>query len=375
LNAQEFKQCEGKVSKWFRQKMLANPPSTSHPCWKAVDGNVLCDGDSRSVQIHLSLPVMLVIESGSHISADGPSEDDLTQWNYPATLQPDTKTMADEDGVIYDLVGRAFTSGNHFITRFSAPNSSAIFDYNDMEHSGFSRQVKAAKISTHLSGNNVPAPPHFYTHAVIYHLRGGAKAQQCFYRDRLVAMRRIHAIDIQPLDANIVPTISFTKKGTVQLPDGERFWMKDPFNTRKSKTTDYTQVQLDTESASSKLLDDLFGDDHRSSDTDDSQRLPAKPKTVRFVQSDSEVEAKLTTPSSASKTDPFPYHCRCGAHGDGHIVSNGEPSIQCDQCQHWSHVACQRYGRASHLGPKESFACDDCDLSHKMPWSQRSVLI
>jgi hypothetical protein len=375
LNGQDFKQFNGKVSKWFRHKMLANPPSTSHPCWRATEGDVLCDGHSRATKVHISLPVMLIIESGISISADGPSEDDLTRWNYPATLQPDTKEMADEYGVIYDIVGRAFSSSNHFITRFSS--QAAIFDYNDMQYSGSSRQVKKAKTSTHLSGDDVPTPFNFFTHAVVYHLRGGAKAQQHFYRNRLVAVHRIHNIDIRPLDAHVAPTtISFTKTGTEPLPDGHRFWMKDPFNTRRMKTTDYTQI-LDgdsgniSESESNKLFRDLFGDD--GLDTDNSQRLSAKPKAVRFILSDEDKDEalSLTTATAAGSSDPFPYYCRCGARGDGHIVSNGEPSIQCDECERWSHIACQRRGRASHLGPKASFVCDYCNLSHIMPWTSK----
>jgi hypothetical protein len=105
-------------------------------------------------------------------------------------------------------------------------------------------------------------------------------------------------------------------------------------------------------------------------ESDDTQRLPAKPKRVRFVISDSEDQTEdplLPTNQSGTEGDPFPYHCHCGAHGDGHSLSNDEPSVQCNICKNWSHVACQTDGRASNLRPKDPFHCDNCNASHKKP--------
>jgi hypothetical protein len=37
-------------------------------------------------------------------------------------------------------------------------------------------------------------------------------------------------------------------------------------------------------------------------------------------------------------------------------------AIQCDNCERWSHITCQRDGRASTLMKKQAFYCDipDC---------------
>ncbi|PPR01561.1 hypothetical protein CVT24_005856 [Panaeolus cyanescens] len=62
--------------------------------------------------------------------------------------------------------------------------------------------------------------------------------------------------------------------------------------------------------------------------------------------------------------------CRCGsrviaADKIGDILPeereiHGEV-ICCRHCKTWSHIACQRYGRASNLHPDNTFRCDACD--------------
>ncbi|EDR02673.1 uncharacterized protein LACBIDRAFT_332179 [Laccaria bicolor S238N-H82] len=70
-----------------------------------------------------------------------------------------------------------------------------------------------------------------------------------------------------------------------------------------------------------------------------------------------------TTPPSPLSSLPdseFELNCRCGIIGNGNILYHHEHevAIQCDQCRDWSHIACQRDGRASNLVPDALFICD-----------------
>jgi hypothetical protein len=60
---------------------------------------------------------------------------------------------------------------------------------------------------------------------------------------------------------------------------------------------------------------------------------------------------------------PFQLKCRCGVSGDGYdqdAAMAGLEAVQCGLCKIWSHVACQRNGRASNLRPNMQFHCDGC---------------
>jgi hypothetical protein len=66
----------------------------------------------------------------------------------------------------------------------------------------------------------------------------------------------------------------------------------------------------------------------------------------------------------SSNASVFPISCRCGHTGDGNEeAAQGFTNdyIHCDECHNWSHIACQREGRASNLGNKP-FICDECDM-------------
>ncbi|KAF8214507.1 hypothetical protein K438DRAFT_1563128 [Mycena galopus ATCC 62051] len=57
----------------------------------------------------------------------------------------------------------------------------------------------------------------------------------------------------------------------------------------------------------------------------------------------------------------FPFSCRCGAQGpDGALFTVEDPAVQCDRCKDWSHLSCQKDGRAFKNTSADPFECDIC---------------
>ncbi|EIW84332.1 hypothetical protein CONPUDRAFT_142660 [Coniophora puteana RWD-64-598 SS2] len=66
--------------------------------------------------------------------------------------------------------------------------------------------------------------------------------------------------------------------------------------------------------------------------------------------------------STSSAMSDFLIKCQCGLQGDGYAVDHDDDFVQCDECGNYSHVACQRDGRASGASSCKKFVCDDCDF-------------
>ncbi|KAJ6473955.1 hypothetical protein DFH09DRAFT_1109731 [Mycena vulgaris] len=139
-------------------------------------------------------------------------------------------------------------------------------------------------------------------------------------------------------------------------------------NPYKGQTADY---RLDGTDAGSTVA---AADRGASPSADESETNRTPPANVYsppgFVDgSDSEDE---TGDKAAPPEDPSPSHshldCRCGAQGpDGSIFTVDDPAIQCDRCKDWSHVSCQRDGRAYKNKPSDLFECDYCIQNGVLP--------
>ena len=68
--------------------------------------------------------------------------------------------------------------------------------------------------------------------------------------------------------------------------------------------------------------------------------------------------------SNSLPDSEFTVNCRCGVNGDGNVLyrtGDEGAAVKCEECGDWSHIACQRDGRASVLKKKNKFICDFCD--------------
>ncbi|KAG1811699.1 hypothetical protein EV424DRAFT_1515456 [Suillus variegatus] len=105
-----------------------------------------------------------------------------------------------------------------------------------------------------------------------------------------------------------------------------------------------------------------------------SQSRPPKHKRVKLFVPDNDNEISIQQPlppQPPSLTPEYDFYCRCGSREHGDLQEESEVAIQCDNCERWSHVACQRDGRASNLAKKEPFYCDTPDCA---PYSDRVFL-
>ena len=82
------------------------------------------------------------------------------------------------------------------------------------------------------------------------------------------------------------------------------------------------------------------------------------------LEINTKIENTHATALNSPPDSPFNIKCRCGLKGDGNVYYDemaGE-AVLCTECEHWSHIACQRNGRASKLRAKEAFFCDICQV-------------
>ncbi|KAG1794446.1 uncharacterized protein HD556DRAFT_1308143 [Suillus plorans] len=108
------------------------------------------NGDSRSHQ-------------QKHLPADTQGHDNNgLSWHFPQTIRPLDGKAEERQGVVYDIIGRAFFSpaSHHFIAHYITPDKH-IYDYDGMKLGGHATVDRKAKINTHVAGTHrlISPPP------------------------------------------------------------------------------------------------------------------------------------------------------------------------------------------------------------------------
>ena len=320
----------------------------------------LCPGkrmDNRYLVV--SLPLLYTFEIGDERIACQDATQDLQVWDFPRTLTPDSDFSAKNHGLIYDLVGLALINleGNHFTARYASNDQGTIYTYNDMEHKGYPVEEPGARFSTHMSGHNIHLPDGFVVYQVFYLLRGSAKAQDKFFDLRTSALA--NRFNLQFSTSNLDKLFSMTYNSTefVKLESKQRTWLFNPF---KSTTLEYVPQ--------TPPIDNMTTDESLDPESEE-ETMPRNSGTLGTQNTPYQISASPSSDSSLPDS-LFGLDCRCGIVGDGNIHyqadEHGE-AIQCNECKNWSHITCQRDGRASNLTRNSVFICDFCDPRHILP--------
>ena len=364
------------IQRWFEDFTSIKTRYTSRDaCWRVKDGVPLCSGKREdSPRLVISLPILLIIEAPEDLEADSSSKSkDLIPWEFPPTLTPSTitKTEAKRRGITYDLIGLGLFSKSsmHFIARYADNDSSQIYTYDSMKNNGnaVSDAESDAESATHIQVANQiqdtsKIPPTYLPSLAIYHLRGGADAQKTFYQNQTKACSKMFNLQFSTAELSTLPDVTYCgQECPILLDHGSR-------QKQKVMKEYISKPKSDSKSRSGKSLAPILEEDGPESE-EESIPGPLHPlvkpalKIDTKTDVDKETTQHPTAPSSDSPPDsPFKINCRCGLKGDGNVYydkTEGE-AVMCNECQDWSHIACQRNGRASNLRAKEAFYCDFC---------------
>ena len=147
----------------------------------------------------------------------------------------------------------------------------------------------------------------------------------------------------------------FKHAGYKEMPKDDQYWMETSAGTI-SETTEYVSTQPPPRHVTSGSA--------LPESEEETRNIPLEksPIPIDIVN----LSATPLPPSLSQDSLPnsdFDVNCRCGAKGDGNIVYYQEDGkvVQCNECKDWSHIACQRNGRASNLPKNKPFLCDSCD--------------
>jgi hypothetical protein len=270
------------------------------------------------------------------------------------------------------------------VARYISKDHSVIFDYDGMRHTESPVLNTTAKIGTHLAGKNICPPKGFHVHQALYRLRGGVEAQDRFFQIQCRAYEEKFNLQMSSKSVDVLPAVLYRGDDLVKYSPPKQKKDRTPKTEYLSRTAPDI-LQGKDKSKGLAINVPLYLSSGSTPESEDETTGAAKPATAHPLylssrltpESEDETTGPAKPPTDYSPSSsinslpnsPFQLKCICGPEGDGNVSYDGEAgaAIQCNDCRNWSHVACQRDGRASDLADKDPFSCDFCDLATLLP--------
>ena len=355
---------KGSVTHWFRDLLnIKQPRKYGYNCWRTHSGETFCHGTREDVgPLFISIPIILILELDDDIAPE---------WDVPSHLYPGSKRESEEHDLVYDLVGRGLYSQekSHFIARYKHPEKPGIFTYDGMKNGSHPTQETRAKEKSQLAGKNIQVSGDFETKIIVFHLRGGSKAQDYFFQKQTSAAGHLYNVQFSTQTLHSFPLISYTGTPLLPLEDKERFWMTQPYNSRLAEyVSPMEDIASPSPLANSKSK--------RKFEVEDSQEdLPQVTKKSKYpivvhdspeqIEEDGESEKDPTSESSPSENSDATKHaawsmdCTSCDHSAGNDVT-----IACSLCQRIWHIECVK----AHIDPNfanihdhnDTWCCPPC---------------
>lgn len=336
----DMKRFSGKMERLLQSDIsLDETPRRS--CWAHdVDGKAICHGKSMSTKLLLSVPIVLVCDLEDALIKKGNGK-----WDYPLSLN---LLCIETQEWVYDLVGRVFYNGSHFITRFAGYfdgyGSEVIFAYDGMQNGGQCIFLPSSTCATHFAGPDnqlVGITSGYQNVSVVYRLRGGYESQKAFLQHQISEINNRFAVDFGPDHLDEVPIGTIDNSRYHLFPDGVvgGIWMPT-VGTLQLKMASGVEAEL-LELAEAEPRKKRKRSTPEFSDNESLSTSHKQTKTATNPPADSKKRKRTESDGFSSDID---IDCRCGEKGYGHLDDRevSQRALMCDHCRCWSHLACTR---------------------------------
>lgn len=384
LTPQAFTDCGGDILSYMKNRMDPLSPIRKG---RISCNRPTCEGNQDYREVTVSLPVILVLECMPESAGEGQTHD--TQKKEAGKKQVEHKPWAlrqfmpipglKEDGSdsteYYDIVGRMYydASHPHFFAHVRFGLSHCLL-YDDKKQGIVMNMTQNRPVETFLSGSGF-TKDNVSTSYVVYHLRQGRAAQERISRRLWRDLNSKHHVLLTLSGVDGFPVVNLTGPGEV---------------TQKSECTSAREVFVESEidptastSGTQAGTKDTMADkpsekvwpfphvEHDGSESDiplvhaEDVCAAGPNETVKKRKKSTNRQSLPSSMDKSADTVNF-FRCRCGFQGevvDGDLDQN---VICCDafgldDCNRWSHVACQPDGWTAFLASNGNFYCPLCE--------------